>query len=168
VFLEEHVASTSANLDFTTWYSSTYDEYIIEFLCMRPASSGQDVSIRCSTDGGSSYDTGVVYGWSTLESSSAGSGVGGNQAATAIGLMRNTTSSATLQSSGQYRLYNPAGAQHKNVIGNGAVHTGGNAESQTAVGLYKSTSAVNAFRVFMNGGANITSGTVRVYGVVKV
>ena len=81
--------------------------------------------------------------------------------------MRNLTTTSNYSSSGKYTFYVPAGAQYKDIIGLGAVHTGTGAESQTAVGVYRSTTAVDAFRIQMTSG-NITSGTIRVYGVVKV
>ena len=165
--LESHTAANSASLSFTSWYSSTYDEYEIHVVALVPGTAAQTVSLRFSTDGGSTYDSGNNYGWATLESSSSGSGVGGTSGSTnIIGLGRNLTTTASYSMGGVYKLFDPAGANYKKVVGTGSVSTGTGAEVQIANGVYRSTTAVNAFQIFMSSG-NIASGTVRVYGVPK-
>lgn len=166
VFLEEHVASASSQLDFTTWYSSTYDEYIVEIIGLVPGTAGTSVSVRLSTDGGSSYDSGTNYSYSSLESSYSGTGAAGSNALTGWTFMRNVGLIANYANNGQYRLYDPGGTtNYKNFIGNGAVHTSSSPESQTTTGVWLNTAAYNALRFFMSSGT--FSGTIRVYGVVK-
>lgn len=172
VFLESHTASSSATLDFAAWYSASYSVYVIEVFSLFPATNATSLAMRCSTDGGSSYDSTNVYNWSTLESSFSGSGVGGGNSQAQIVLMRNLGSDGgttqDLPHSGTFRFYNPADSNYKKVAGLSTVNTNGgtNAESQTMAGAYRSASAVNALRFLMTSG-NISVGTIAIYGVAN-
>src|ERR1041385_3074854 len=63
VILEQHAASSSAQLDFTTFISSTYDDYVIEGVGIVPASSAVDLRLEVGTGGTPTYDTGSNYEW---------------------------------------------------------------------------------------------------------
>jgi len=65
------------------------------------------------------------------------------------------------------KIYDPLSASnYKFVTGTGVGHYSGNSFRYvfTVGGVYRNTTAVNAFRLIMSSG-NIASGTVRVYGV---
>ena len=86
--LEEHTASSSATLDFTTAITSAYDIYQFEFINIIPATNGALFNMRVSTDGGSTYDAGANYGWASWRWLSSGSGTqGANSGASAITLV---------------------------------------------------------------------------------
>ena len=51
VLLEQHTASASATLDFTTFISSTYDDYIFTFLDVRNATDNQGFFAQVGTGG---------------------------------------------------------------------------------------------------------------------
>lgn len=171
VLLEQHTASASASLDFTTWYSSTYDDYLIEVLNILPATNAANAWLQVSTNGGSSYDTSGIYQTAAFRWSKTGTAVAGSASSTAFLLttagMLNTATDGGL--TGTLWLTNP---------GNGTMWTLFRGEvgwmEQVApeivggksVGAYKSTTAVNAFRLIMSSG-NITSGLARVYGIAK-
>jgi len=173
ILLEEHTASNSASLQFTNWQSSDYDEYEIHIIQILPVTNGAKLLMRVSTNGGSSYDSGSNYAWSTFGYSSAGSGSAGSQSDTSIGLLTgNSGIYSTHASSGRFTFYNPAGgADWPGIHGIDQHLTSGDQTSFPAEGgitsaVYKSTTAVNAFELLMSSG-NISSGIVRVYGLAK-
>src|SRR5690348_10915535 len=96
--LEQHTASSSASLNFTTCLSSTYDTYQIFLDQLLPATNTANVLLRVSTNGGSSYDSGSHYDWLRLTADNASSAAAGANATTSIlvGVAVDTTTSWTL------------------------------------------------------------------------
>jgi phage-related tail fiber protein len=179
VLLEEHTASSSAQVDFTTrnkngftgaTFQSDYDEYIIEMVNVVPANNAVSLFFRCSTDGGSTFDSGSNYKWAIGYGSTAGaSGAAGSASATGVeiaGTISNTSASGGIN--GRLNIYNPLSAsQHKSVVGQvNIAHSDTNRYVFSDAGWYISTTAVNALRFFMDAG-NIASGIFRIYGVTK-
>jgi hypothetical protein len=167
VLVEQHTASTSATLDFTTCITSTYDDYQLRFLNILPATNAAGVLMRFSVDGGATYDAGSNYTYVNRNFFSGGSNddSGAAQSAFSLGGSISNTGygfSATLN------ISNPLGGTSSTAM------YGQNLNKNTGVGLignvnfdiYVPTTAVNAFRVLASSG-NITSGTVRCYGIAK-
>lgn len=168
VLLEQHTASASASLDFTSWYSSTYDEYLIEFLNITHG-AGATPRIRFSTDGGSSYDSTGIYDWTAFYVfNTGGSGVIGTASDTGISF-RNTTTTLGANGSwnGTLRLMNPGGANYKQLIGQMHWYDGTiGIITWQGSSIYRNTTAVDAFQFDPTSGT-FTAGTVRVYGFAK-
>lgn len=169
VLLEQHTASTSAELDFTSCISSTYDDYAIEIVNLIAATSATTLIWQASTNGGSTYDTGSNYQWSRLAWNETGGAVNaGSTADTSIvvGFAASNTSTNSLNS--EARLYNPGSSATYKVFSatNQQIDSSGKPLSTVVGGAYKVTTAVNAFR-FLAGSGNITSGTIRCYGLSK-
>jgi hypothetical protein len=173
VLVEQHAASSSATLDFTQ-VSSTYDQYVFEMVDVIPATAGVDQYMRFSTDGGATYDSTSKYA-STIWAYNGGGGTAatGSTIASPAGqfAMRQSAevgNGATYGISGRVSLYAPAStATYKRFIGDYGYMT--NSTDQAMVrsgGVYMNTAAVNAVRFLMSSG-NITSGTIRMYGVSK-
>ena len=167
VLLEQHSASSSAELDFTAWYSAAYDEYIIDAISLKPATSGVDLLWQCSTNGGSSYDTTSNYDWSknisgTTTSFQAYTQSASDTAGRFVGFSSSTPSHFSL------RLFDPGNATTFKGAQGYVTFSGsdGNWYFGHCLWRYKGTSPVNAFRLLYSSG-NIASGTVRVYGVAK-
>ncbi len=171
VLLEQHTASSSASLDFTTWYSSTYDDYQIEFVNVLPATNNVELGLRCSTNGGSSYDSTSVY--ANDNARLGGGGFAYNETTTTKGQLGSNaamSNSATFGGEcGFLKLYGPGSATgQKRFIGT-LYYTfqSGSPELTAYTNItYQSTTAVNAFQFFFSSG-NIASGTIRVYGLTK-
>lgn len=170
VLLEEHTASTSAALNFTTGITSDFDEYAIEIIEIVTATDNASITVQVSTDGGANYDaTSGHYAWQAWAMVSGGSGSNGSTSDTKITLIVSQTSGTNNTNfSGFYRLYNPGGASRKIItgVGTGWDSSGTRLISYTAGGSYLQTTAVNAFRIIASSG-NLTSGTVRLFGVAK-
>lgn len=169
VLLEQHTASASASLDFTTCISATYDDYVIRLLNIVPATNAAILRMRVSTDGGSTYDSTAIYDHGGGYSYSGGQGNVGAVDQAQWEIAANVSNSANYGLSGEYMLIDPArtsGYKHMH---------GHRAGLDTSVSLlvwshahftYKSTTAVDAFQFYFSSG-NIASGTIRVYGVKK-
>lgn len=166
--LEQHTASASASLDFTTWYSSSYDEYEIHLVSIIPASNSIPQFLM-STNGGSSYDTGNNYSW---WANFAYSGTLAKVGANGVGALAFRDINTTLGTGGAYsgtlRFYDPGnGAIHKFLAGQYNIPDNSvNLITWTWGGRYSVTTAVNAFQ-FKFASGNITSGTIRIYGLSK-
>ena len=171
VLLEQHTASASATLDFTTFISSTYDDYLFRCVNLMPTTTNTNLLMQMGTGAGPTYDTGANYGWAGWRWAPGGSAfAGASSGPTSIGLDASggVKSDAVLPFSGSWRLSGPQStASAKTVIGQaGYVDNTGTIIGCTLTGLYIPTTAVTAVRFLMSSG-NITSGTIRVYGVAK-
>lgn len=173
VLLEQHTASSSASLAFTTSFTSTYDNYLIKIGPLIPATDGATILLRVSTDGGSTYDSGANYevdtfGWRYSVQPVV---IGGGTGLTSIDLtgslgQKNTASegfTATIE------VFNPLSAVtikqfHGEVAGRDG--TGTFYYGAVVKGRYLSATAVDAFQIVCGSG-NIASGTVYVYGYAK-
>jgi hypothetical protein len=167
--VEEHTASSSATLPFTTCLTSTYDDYEIDLIQFIPASDGQPLQMQVSTNGGSTYDTGSNYSWTVLNVISNTSGSNGQGSDTSMTLFTDQSagSPGPTSTDAMIRFHNPLSASlWKNLFGNIASWdtSGGRQLVNIWTGTYKSTTAVNAFR-FLYGSGNIEQGTARCYGL---
>ena len=167
--LETHTVSNVAEIDFTAWFSSSFNVYKIVLEGIVSVASGQDIGLQMSTNGGTSYDTGSNYAWDNWAFTPAGAGNNGSNSDTLMVLLVALTTVTDTVGSGEYAFYNPgSAAAFKNVTGNGfclSANDGRMAEGLSCAASYLVTTAVNAFRVKARSG-NIT-GTVRVYGMAN-
>lgn len=172
VLVEQHTASTSAALNFTTCITSTYDDYLLEFVNILPATDAVEIRIQGSTDGGANYDTGTNYAWATTFTlSSAGGGNEGNSADTGIQISPGQEDSDSTWGgvSGFVKLHNPANAVgYKHVEGNyvGKDNRDAVMVRRTVGGMWKTSSDMDAFRIIASSG-DLASGTARCYGYAK-
>lgn len=171
VLVEQHTASNSASLNFTTCITSTYDDYVIKFVNIIPQTNSQQMGMRMSTDGGMNYDSGGNYA-TTLSIVEAGGATGtnvsngGTSALIGPGQLNN---GAGVSLGGSLELWGPgSSASWKQMFQSIATLDTRNTSQTMLTGgaLYKITTAVNAFQFFMASG-NLTSGTIRCYGVAK-
>lgn len=171
VLLEQHAASTSATLDFTSSITSNYDSYVIKFVNVIPATNGVNFLMRVSTDGGLNYDSGANYSAVTFGNSSSGSGNGGGTALSGMYVSFGTNTISNNSNwgvCGEIALVAPGSAIYKRIYGKVSyLSTGGTPREQIDLsGAYESATAVNAFQFLFSSGS-ITSGIIRCYGVVK-
>lgn len=168
-FLEAHTASTSATLDFTTFISSTYDNYLIEIVNLHLATNNVNFLMRVGTGGGPTYDTGSNYAWSSWRMSNSGQAGGGSAGTTSFGIdgSGGILNSANYGLSGTITLFDPQAATYKRIIGHLSYHDASSAPlSSFLTGAYLSTTALTAIR-FLASSGNITDGTIRIYGYAK-
>jgi len=175
VLLEQHTASSSATLDFTSCITSTYDEYQIEIVNIVPATNSVNLYMRMATDGGSTYDT--TSGHYLWEGVSWRAGAGTNVSGSITDGQINITSLNGLTIGndskwgvmGSFKYYSPLSTSvYKQLLGQiGNIYTDNTLYINGQVhGEYISLTATNAFRFLMSSG-NIASGTIRCYGIAK-
>src|SRR6185369_5115230 len=147
ILLEQHTASSSATLDFTTFISSTYDEYIFEMLDLVPATTNVAFVLRVGTGGGPTYDTAGNYGWAAFRwsnsgSAVAGAGIGGDSSVHIDG-NGGVINTSTVGLGGHIRLFSPQGAKTKLFIGNSVyVDNAGSPLSCSFSGFYNQTTTL--------------------------
>jgi hypothetical protein len=165
VLLEEHTASSSASLQFVSSISASYDNYLITFVNLIPATSGDNLLIRFSANGGPPYDATVsnyfVMGNTTTSASLAALGALGSAGVEIAGSVSNSASAGGCSAEMHVQGLATSGLFKNFWASSSFFGTGGNTFWQTA-GDY-TTSAVNALQVLFASG-NIASGTVRIYG----
>jgi hypothetical protein len=124
-----------------------------------PATDNTDLLFRTSTNNGSSYDAGASdYKYNVLGGSIA--------TATSIVIANNLYNAQP--SSGYMFLFSPSTATRCNIFSNFITHQTavGAPETEVISGYRDSAADVDAVRFLMSSG-NITSGTIRMYGIVN-
>lgn len=176
VLLEQHTASSSASLDFTTCISSTYDEYQITLINIVPSTDHTIPALRVSSDGGMTWiNSGTPYTYfatavaTSGTATSSSSGLNQLQLIYSGGSGDNPSSTASFGGVvGSYELFNPLSATaEKLAFGTAIVGTGSNRIRSAWGGSFVTTgTSVNAFQILIPGDT-IASGTVRCYGIAK-
>ena len=171
VLLEQHTASASSSLDFTAFISSTYDDYLFKFVNVLPATSTAILQMRVGTGGGPTYDSGTNYGTQLFRHSFNASAVSGaDSGATSIALTTAWLSTGTHAIGGSLELYDPQSTTFQKYVSGKFVYPDSGisnmAVSEMGGQWNNSGTAITAVRFLMSSG-NITSGTIRVYGIAK-
>jgi hypothetical protein len=162
------VASSSATIDFTG-LNNTYTTYKIVVSNLVPATNNTILGLRVGTGGTPTYQSGASdYSWVRLFSVPASSGGGGVNTDNKILIGSNGAQSnlASRGYSAEITIANPSQTtdNHGVYYTSGSIDSSGLAIYQTGWGVYLSTTAVTAIRIFMNSG-NIASGTFKLYGI---
>ncbi len=106
--VEQHTASSSASLDFTTCFSSAFDSYVFDLVNLLPATNGTLVQIRVSLDGGATYiATGEPYQWGYgYSNGSTGNGADATDDRIRMGTAQDSSTTG-FRFSGKVYLYDP-------------------------------------------------------------
>jgi hypothetical protein len=177
VLLEQHTASAAASLNFTTFISSTYDDFVFDLVGINPATNGAKLLMRVGTGGGPTYDSSGIYNYAFIYVhlvSAADTGSHGGTNATGISFFDDGGSGGLNSSNapalnGTARLFDPQNASAKKSISFDVVAAYSGSSDRyhaTGGGVYNSNTALTAVQFLMSSG-NIASGTIRVYGVAK-
>lgn len=161
--LESHEANNVSELSFVAALLSAYDVYEIDIIGLTTSVSVSAVKLQVSSDGGETWiNTG--YAW---ESIGAGGGVSValNNDDTSIVLANwGVLTAGGNALSGSLKLFIAPG-MHPRIMGQCSkmYDSGYYSEPELPHGVYKSTAAINAFRIFANSG-NLLTGKIKVYG----
>lgn len=173
VLIEEHTASASGELDFTTCIQSSYDNYEIKLENLVPTTSGTKFQMQFGTGGGPTYDTGNNYEYAQYRAiTSPSNGVLGASGIGSIIFDNGVGTTANwFGMNGSVDIFSPAGALFKALSGTLTYFGSDNAVLTTGFhgGGWNSTSPATAFRFFYGtiGTNTIASGTARCYGFAK-
>jgi hypothetical protein len=167
VLLASATASNSAEVAFTN-IPSGYDQYVLNFTNVVPATNGTIFKLQFSEDNGSTY---ISSGYVTTSWSFTSSNISGQNATTtyfplhSITPIPNTagkgiTGKMTFGSLGSSSLYKIMNYEA------GGIYSGdGSMASATGSGIYATdTNVVNAIRVIATTG-NVSSGKFSLYGI---
>lgn len=167
VLLEQHTASGGASIDFSTGFSSTYDEYVFEIVNLLNATNTQRPWIRMSTSG--VYDSGANYSdYYHSRNRLSFSGNGSEVDTQVVTMAVDHDNGHSVGICGYVRLFQPLSTtQYKTVMGEFTICNGaGFMENCQFSGWWRNTAAIDGLRFLFSSG-NITSGTIRMYGVAK-
>lgn len=167
VLLEQHTASSSASLEFTTGITSTYDDYQFEIVNIRSPSGSVTLQFQVSSDGGGTWLSVAVYRRMGTLVSSASPTVTGVSDSSSSFLIAGTIEPSGAGATGTVRLREPLTALAHNLHFETCwQHTDTNFYHFTGHLSHGSNVIVNAVRFKMDSG-NIASGTIRLYGYAK-
>ena len=177
VLLSTQTASASATISFTTGLDSTYDEYIIKFINIRPATDGVDFMFNFSVDSGSNYNvTKTTTSFRAYhDEADTGTSLGfqsGTSLAQSTAFQFITTNACGNGADeclvGSMQIFNPSSTtyvKHFISIVN-SLNASDYSINSFVAGYGNTTSAVNAIQFKMDSG-NIADGVFKLYGVKK-
>jgi hypothetical protein len=176
MLLSTQTASSSATISFTTGLDSTYDEYIIKYINVRPATDATDFQFNMSTDSGSNYNTTktttnfIAYHFEDDSSAVlAYNGAYDLSQSTAFQTLGDQVGNGADENiSGTLTIYNPSSTTYvKHFINTGNEYQYSNISiNEFSAGYANTTSAVNALQFKFSSG-NIADGIFKLYGVKK-
>ena len=158
--LSTATASTSATLDFTTSIDSTYNQYCFVANHLVPDTNSVTFKMLVSTDGGSNWIVTNYKGSLTVPTASV------TNQTTFIQLSYTTdcSTSTSIGWNGQIYVYVPA--TFFVCTFNGVYQGASSVPSAIGGASYTVATAVNAVRFLFSSG-NISSGSIKLYGVSK-
>lgn len=174
VLLQSQAASNSTTIDFKNGVGgavldSTYDEYVITFTGIIPATNTQNLLLEVSTDGGSTWHTaGTDYKRAINVLSDAGTNApSGSTGEAALNLTSGQSNNSGRPMGGNLYLFGPSASTLQAINWQMSYFDGTNTKLVTGGGLYTGGAAINGLRFLFSSG-NITSGTFSLYGIRKV
>jgi hypothetical protein len=176
VLLSTQTASGDASISFTTGIDSTYKEYMFIWNNCQPSVDSATLGFQASTDGGSSYGvtaTTTFFKATNREDNSFASlsydaGQDLTQSTNDVQLSLSIGSLGSRSSSGILNIYNPSDTTYVKHF----ISTSSDRENRDRLynnygaGYFNSTTALNAFIFRMNSSANITDGTIQMFGIL--
>ena len=170
ILINSQTASNDTEIVFNnTHLTSTYDNYMLQIDDLVPVSDASVLRLQVSIDNGSAYLAATNYNFFSLFGIDSGTTITGSNSggttnfplATDCGTGTGENVSVTLRmhniNSSLYKVMNAEVAQYNS----NAV-----AQFRTGACAITTTSAINNIRVYMSSG-NISSGTFKLYGIVK-
>ena len=161
------ISSPVSEIDLTAFNNGLYVHYEIEFSDLLMVNSGDNLLMRMSTNGGTSYDTGSNYSWGTSLSGSTGytdhPHASNDSSITIVNGLNNNTPYST---AGTVKLYSPGTTTNWKLIDFSVPHHGSDNNFYwfNGSGCYQNTAAFNALKLFASSG-NIKQGRFRFYGI---
>ncbi len=165
--LDTQVASSSSVIDLLL--TGTYTRYIVRVSNLVTATNSTILGLRVGTGGTPTYQSGASdYCWTRVFASAVGAqgGAANTDTKILIGSNGGQSNSATRGYSSDIIIVRPSQTSdyHTLYYQGFLTDSSGVYYYQAGGGLYLSTTAVTAVRIFLNSG-NIASGTFKLYGI---
>lgn len=170
VLIASATASSSAAIDFTSGITSSYDEYVVTFANVLPATDNVDLWVRTSSNAGSSFDSAAGNYQHVCSSVTAPTTAvtSGSSSDTKCVIAYGVGNTAGYGVSGKLHLYQPSAAtQVRFTVSVSAVTAANTLRMDNSSGHRHTNADVDALRFLFSSG-NIASGTFHLYGVKKV
>jgi hypothetical protein len=167
--LNTYSPSGAASVDIASQIVATYNVYEIELENIVPATDNAKLILRTDSNNGASFDAGASdYGFSAQVIVDSVSGTQSDQAHTSIIISGQAGNDTNEGVSGLVRIMFLGSATRFPAIKFDTTALNGSSETSFVVGggHRRSAAAINAVQLLMDSG-NITSGTIRIYGVTK-
>lgn len=179
VLLEEHTASSSADMQFVTrnasgqsgnTFQTDFDDYELRLNYIVPATNGAPLHMQVTPDSGTTWES-ADYIWNRyLAISSAAGSAGTGVSTSSIEIYFNQSSSAA-GVCGTMKISDPDQSAHAQIFSGlfSGFDTSDSAQgiSMVAASYQPATpAAINGIRLIFGSG-NIASGNARIYGVLK-
>tara|TARA_R110002167_G_scaffold351350_1_gene563888 strand:- start:285 stop:857 length:573 start_codon:yes stop_codon:yes gene_type:complete len=169
-FISSTDISSDATAEFTGFNSALYDSYEFVFSNVLPATDGTIFSMRTSSNGGVSYNTGTGdYSRATGFINYAISGQGGGASASYISVSYAGVGNASGEQgvSGVVKVFSPHLIKRTYLMSDVVyVDNGGVYYRTTGLGARLTDAVVNGIRFYYSSG-NLASGTITMYGKVN-
>jgi len=169
VLLETHDASNSASLDFTSFISATYDEYMIVGSGLVLQTSTDDLRVEIGTGGGPTYDTGNNYEWAANGRGTDGTAFTDQGSSGIARVFKSVGTTAGWEGSFDLKAFNLRSTSLRKTI-QGTAHFISSAPNSNfftfGMQWVTTATAVSALRFIASSG-NIVSGSIRIYGLAK-
>jgi hypothetical protein len=173
VLISSQTASNSASLSFTSGLTSTYKEYVFEFININPATDGQHFGFQVNASGESGYNetiTSTFFRAYNFENDAARAldyltATDQAQGTAAQQLFTSAGNDADKCVAGELHLFNPASTTYvKNFYAttNGC-QDGAVTQNEFAAGYINVTAAITAIQFAMSSGN--FDGKIKMYGV---
>lgn len=165
-FVSRNVGSLSGAI-----FQSDYDEYLVEVVNCVPVTNAINFAWRVSTDGGATFISTTSYRYAQrFTGSAAGTGISNSNSSATVpfaGILSNVASAGG--ATGFMRIFSPLSATQEKLFKYATAFksSDGNYYYVDGVGVYASTTPVNAIQFFMETGNIAAGATVRIYGIVK-
>lgn len=171
VLIQSQIISTPvASVAFTTGIDATYDEYVIDFFNVRPASEAQ-LNLNISQDGGATWKTDATYQISGYLVGSVGSPawIQNGGVTVIVAALANISALTNAAASGLISFYRPTASEfHLFMIDSVNHSSSGSFSRYGGTGGYAgNTLAFNGLRFSANGGPNLISGTFNLFGIKR-
>ncbi|ANS03624.1 hypothetical protein [uncultured Mediterranean phage uvDeep-CGR2-KM22-C255] len=171
VYLSSVTASNDTSVAIASNINATYDAYLFTFNDIVPATNNANLFLNFQI-GGSYINSGGVYEWLHQAGKTDGSSQfqrWSNDSEDDYLELTYEISSTTADGglSGHMYMYTPASTTHYTKVEfNLSAYSDGDFRPANGAGSIKNAAAVTGVKFYMSSG-NITSGTIRMYGVVN-
>lgn len=161
-------ASASAELDFTSVFTSTYDNYALEIVGLVPTGNNHVLEFQFGNAAGPTWETSANYYWAQSLAENGGGNSNPNvNADTSSGVFFAWSNTAGRAGNASLRITNPLSTSvNKDFSGTGKYSNQTNIVGGNMWGeLLIAGTAYNSFRLLMSGGDTMASGRVCLYGL---
>ena len=170
--IQSQTTASSTAVNFTNLKGAIYDIHLVVYKRILFTSSGNNLSIRISDDGGSSYESSNYQFAMWYSSQVAGHNQYRNNSASQIdiGLVGNTSSGTSMN--GYFYMYNANNSSENTLFSGHGVSFGSTAHHGQASfwggGTYTQGATVNGLQLKGDGGDTFAGGTIELFGVKEL